>query len=271
MRRGLRTISMVVFFLAVCSCSGSKSDPAEPTRTTKRPTVCPRSDGHPAASHPLRSVRILDFDGTRMFVPSEWLRGYIDDGRSRSDKFFRETVSRAIIPDIDSEDCPGTIHYFVVGKRASRFGSMSFATHGPLPLPPAERKAMAGKVVQIFVAARPREDIGAPIWPDEDVSTHPTGRWVKFRNAPIYKYNGAEGSAANGCTAEYENGDDAWLLNQRVSPAISIGLVVQSEAETPVSDWSALCAKIIAFFRWLKTPPPERDSSFKFDPPPDQI
>lgn len=173
-------------------------------------------------------------------------------------------MSNAITPAINSDECPGVVHRFKVGERASRFGAVAFSIKGPVPLSPAEKKAQAGSVVQLFIGVRRPENAEAPLRVDEDISASPKGTWVRFRKLPVYKYNGVSGEA-DGCSARFDEVDSVWLLYRWVRPAIGVGLVVQSDAEKPDPKWRVLCGKTDAFFRWITTEPVSREATFAFD------
>lgn len=253
----------IVSLVAACdeSSNGARRSGSSPSVQL---TGCPATDGAALKSVQHRSVRILDFDGTKLFVPAHWLRGYVDDGRSKSDGVFRAIVSDAIDPPINSNDCPGVVHRFKVGERASRFGAVAFSIKGRLPLSPADKKAQDGNVIQVFVGARTREATAAPLWPDEDVSVGPEGSWVKLRRYPIYKYKGTTAKHAGACTARFDNVDKVWLIFDWVKPTIGIGFVVQSDTKEPLSDWRELCGMADGFYEWVTSDPKHRHASFNF-------
>jgi hypothetical protein len=224
--------------------------------------LAPSSGEHRLQS--LRDVRVLDFDGTKMFVPKSWLRGYLDDGRSQTDVIFRSIAGKAIKPSINSNECPGAVHYFQVGERAARHGGMTLWAKAALPLTPAAREALQGSVVQVFVGARRPEDIGGAIRPNEDVSQNPQAGWLKLHKFPSYIFKGGPGEPANGCTAEYDDVDFTWVLYRWVTPAIGIGLVVPSDAGAPKPEWESLCAMTESFYTWLTTEPARRKKSSAF-------
>lgn len=258
-------LSMVGIASLVAACdessNGARRSGSAPSAQI---TGCPAADRAAVKQVQDRAVRILDFDGTKMFVPAHWLRGYVDDGRSESDGVFRAIVSDAIDPPINSNDCPGVVHRFKVGERASSFGAVAFSISGPLPLSRADKKAHDGNVIQIFVRARTREAT-APLWPDEDVSIGPEGSWVKFRRYQIYKYNGAAAKPTGACTAQFDNVDNVWLIFRWIKPTIGIGFVVQSGAKEPLSDWRELCGMADRFYEWVTFDPKHRQASFTFD------
>jgi hypothetical protein len=264
-----RLIVAVVLSISLTGCGlDEEADVAANSLNESIPRAAPEAivnctgttaDGN--AANTLASVKIIDYDGTKLFVPNAWIRGYFDDGRSEADAGFRSIVSNAITPAINSAECPGIVHKFKVGERASRHGAMAFRIKGPMPLSPLEKASNAGSIVQIFVGARRREDVGKPMWPDEDVSSAATG-WVRLRQAPIYKLHLGVSDQANGCTARYDSVDSVWLLYQWVDPAIGLGLVVQSDAAEPDPAWRQLCGKIRPLLAWLTTPPTKRAITF---------
>lgn len=263
-------------FIALCAAGGAgaallmasliagcdqHNDPAgedEPQVALNCPTL-PKAE-----ADALRSVKILDFDGTRLFIPNGWIKGYFDDGRSKAEAGFRAIVSSAIAPAINSNECPGLVHHFAVGARATRHGSMSLSHKGPVPRTPAERKAAAGSIVQIAVLSRDSWNAG-PIPDAYRVAKPAAGSvWARGRGPYGYVLNDVALNRSDRCTISYDDIDDAWFLSRWVHPTLGFKLTIQSEAPEPDPNWGKHCARIEPLLKWLTTSPQQRSASFDF-------
>jgi len=218
-------------------------------------------------------VRIVRANGTLFYVPTRWMAGYfVDVAKAR---YFAEAPSTlevylgTFVPDLHEVECPGTVHEFRPGARASRYGGFGFAAPGNEASQHGDA-ASAATVTDIIVYPTVKAAgtaAGDPEAQQADASGGPgevRDGWRRLGQAFAFEDMTTSGGRLERRTVREGNPPSELIAFQWMTPDIGLGFAFPRRSAIP-RQWRPLFGQMRPLFDWLTTAPRNRDNARTFN------
>lgn len=268
---------VILASLAACDGESPAEIAAENRAAVERLEVIPPKPPN-CASDPLGAnlqlpsgsaidVRIVEAGKSILYVPARWMSGYfVDNAKERfSDSIMSVTIILGkFVPDIHQVECPGVIHKFKVGERASRYWGFGLSLDGDAgagaPLP------VDGAILRIIVDPIAAESRSEPVYSTladpapHDAEDVDMGGWVVTDRGTYLDGRALARHDESVCQIAHGNPRTEWVASRRITPGMSIKFVFKDKAMSP-HRWRSICDGIPPLYDWLTAAPKGRGAA----------
>jgi len=227
-----------------------------------KPPNCPAGNGTAGPD-----IRIVTASDVPLYLPADWVSGYFVDSarREHSSQALRAYLQN-FTPDIHSDGCPGTVHVFRTGQRASPYGGF-WAKLADSAASTDWRSVADLSVVAIVISPtltlqpvnlRDVEWKG-PEYPGNVEALRHDWRETARRNFLDMR---ARPDDSSRCVVAPGSPDTEMIASRQLRPNLKIGLVFPANSAPP-SSWRSICDAVAPIFDWMRTPPADRPPVFR--------